>query len=81
MISVSELHVLDIRSLLALGALHDVEGNLLAFLEGLETTHVDGGKMSEKVFAAIFGRDETKAFGIIEPLDSTDCHVCNFLTI
>jgi hypothetical protein len=66
---------LDIGSLFALGALHDVKGNLIAFLQRLETTHIDGGEMSEKIFAAIIGRNKTKTLGIVEPLDSTECHI------
>jgi hypothetical protein len=60
--------------------LHDIEGNLLTFFEGLETAHVDGGKMREKIFAAIIRSDKAKTLGIIEPLDGTECHVCNFHT-
>lgn len=74
------LGALDVGSLLALGALHDIEGHFLTFLQGLETIHVDGGEMREKIFAAIIRGDKTETLGIIEPLDSTDCHVCNFLT-
>jgi hypothetical protein len=36
--------------------------------------------MREKIFAAIIRGNKTETLGIIEPLDSTDCHVCNFLT-
>jgi hypothetical protein len=71
---------LDVGSLLALGALHDFEGDFFAFLQGLETIHVDRGEVREEIFAAIVRRNKAEAFGIIEPLDSTDCHVCNFLT-
>jgi hypothetical protein len=31
--------------------------------------------MGEKIFAAIIRGDKTKTFGIIEPLDCTNCHV------
>ena len=71
---------LDVGSLLALRALHDVEGNLFAFLESLETIHVDGRKMGEKVFATIVRGNETKALGVIEPFHSADCHICYFPT-
>ena len=80
MISVSELHVLDIRGLLALRALHDVEGNLLAFLQGLEAIHVDRGEVREEIFAAIVRSNEAKTFCVIEPFDGTECHVCYFPT-
>jgi len=36
--------------------------------------------VGEEVFAAVIRRNETKTFCVIEPFDSTDCHVCNFLT-
>jgi hypothetical protein len=35
--------------------------------------------VSEQIFAAVIWSDEAKAFGIIEPLNSTSCHKKNFL--
>jgi hypothetical protein len=32
----------------------------------------------EQIFAAIVRGDEAKAFGVIEPLNSTSCHKKNF---
>jgi len=31
--------------------------------------------MGEKIFAAIIRSDEAETFGIIEPLDGTECHI------
>ena len=79
--AIRSLGALDVGSLLALGALHDIEGNFLTFLQRLETIHVDGGEMSEEVFAAIIRSDKAKTLGIIKPLDGANCHVCYFHTI
>lgn len=73
--AIRDLGALDVGSLLTLGALDDIEGNLLTFLQSLETIHVDGGEVSEKVFAAIIRSDKAKTLGIIKPLDGANCHV------
>ena len=52
---------LDVRGLLALLALGDVEGDLFAFLQCLEPVHGDRGEMREQIFAAVVGRDEAEA--------------------
>src|SRR5437763_15747790 len=70
---------LDVARLLALGAGGDIELHLLAFLERLESGHVDGGKMREKIFAAAIRRDEAETLRVIEPLHSTSCHLQCFL--
>lgn len=62
---------LDIGSLLTLGAGRNFEGDALAFLQGFEARHVDCGEMSEEIVAAFVRSNETEAFGIIEPLNST----------
>jgi hypothetical protein len=64
----------DVRGLLALRALDDIELHLLTFLEGLESLHGDSGKVREHVGATIIGSDKTKTLGFIEPLHSTSCH-------
>src|SRR5690606_17432351 len=66
-----ELHRLHFVGLQALLALHDLEGDLLAFLQGLEAGALDRAEVDEKVLAAFRG-DETKALGVVEPLDGTD---------
>jgi len=68
---------LNIRSLFALGALGDLELDLLAFLEGFEAIHLDGGKVREKVFTAIIRRDESVTLSVVEPFDGTSCHECD----
>lgn len=65
---------LDVRSLLALRALNDLELHLLTFLEGLETVHLDRREVSEQIFATLIRRDETKTLGIVKPFDRTGCH-------
>jgi hypothetical protein len=71
--------VLDIGCLLAFLALNYIERNLFPFFQGLEAVHVNVGKVREQIFAAIVGCNETKAFGVIEPLDRTSCHIYCFL--
>ncbi len=71
--------ILDVGSLLAFRALRDFELYFLTFFEGLETVHVDCGEVREQILAAVIRSDEAKAFGIIEPLNSTCCHKKNFL--
>src|SRR5690349_15546029 len=70
----SSAGTLDVACLLAFGALRNVEGDLLAFLERLEALHVDRREMREQVFAAAVRRDEAKALCVVEPLDGTSCH-------
>src|SRR6478672_243985 len=66
---------LNVRCLLALGTRRDFERDLLSFLQGLETRHVDRREMREEIFAATIGSNEAKAFGVVEPLHSACCHV------
>ena len=78
MLPEGELRTLDIGSLLAFRALRDFELDFLTFFEGLKTVHVDRGEVSEQILAAVIRSDEAKAFGIIEPLNSTSCHKRTF---
>src|SRR5688572_1746052 len=64
----------DVRGLRALRALHDVETHTLAFLQRTEALRGDRRKMHEHVRAAVFGRDETEALGVVEPLHGTETH-------
>ena len=66
---------LNVRGLLTLGAFDNFHGHLLYFLEALEPFHLDGGKMSKKLFAALIGRNETKALDVVKPLDHSLCHI------
>src|SRR4051812_41560018 len=65
---------LDVRRRRALGSLRHVERNLLRFLQRLVARHLDRAVVREEVLAAIIGRDEAEALGIVEPLDCTGCH-------
>jgi hypothetical protein len=62
------------RGLRALGAIFHVKRNRLPFGENLEAFGLDLGEVHEYVFAAIGGSDEAKAFGFVEPFDSTCRH-------
>jgi hypothetical protein len=70
-----KLRALDIGSLLAFRALRDFELDFLTFFEGLKTGHVDCGEVCEQILTAVIRSDEAKAFGIIEPLNGTSCHI------
>jgi len=69
---------LDVCSLQAFRAVHHVKLNLLAFSQGLEARRLDSREVSEQIAAAAFRGDETKAFCVIEPLNSTSCHYISF---
>src|SRR5688500_18007020 len=75
------LRFLDVGRLLALGALRHIEGDLLAFLEGLEALHLDRGEMREEVFAAVVGCNEPVPLRVIEPLHSSGCHSIAYLLL
>lgn len=71
---------LDVRCLLALRSLYDLEADFLTFLERLESVHLDGREMCKQILAAFIGRDESEAFRVVEPFDRTSCHTnfpCN----
>src|ERR1044071_6360044 len=55
----------------ALGALHGVELDALALAERAEAAALDGAVMDEQVLAAVLGRDEPEALGVVEPLHGT----------
>ena len=61
-------------SLLALGAGHDFKGDLLAFLQRLETFDFDRREVCKEVFAAFVRGDETEALGVVKPFDNTTCN-------
>ena len=69
----------DIAGLLAFRTLIDIEIDTLAFFQCFEAIHVDGREMCKQIFTAIIGGDETKAFGVIEPLNGTSCHLKHFV--
>jgi hypothetical protein len=49
----------------------------LTFLEGLETVHFDCGKMCEQISATLIGHYETNTHVVVEPFNSTDCHLAS----
>src|SRR5512143_174828 len=64
----------NVLCLQALRPARDFELHFLAFLQGLETFHLDRRMMAEDIFAAIILGDETKPLRIVEPLYCTACH-------
>ncbi len=65
----------DVGSLLALRAFGDIESHALVLSQGTETLRLDGGEVSEEIFATAIRRNEAETLGIVEPLDGTSCHV------
>ena len=68
------LEDLDALRLPALGALHDVELNLLTFLEGAEAIALDGGVMHKNILA-IRPAEKPKTLAIVEPLHCSLFHI------
>src|SRR2546430_12248956 len=60
----------------ALGALADLELDLLVLLKATEAVALDLRVVHEDVGAAIVGGDETEALLGVEPLHNTSCHNC-----
>jgi len=58
----------------AFGARLDFEGDVLPFGQGAETITLNSAEMHKYVFSAVFRRDETITFSIIEPLYCTSTH-------
>src|SRR5579859_5571390 len=71
-----QLH--DVLSRRAFLRLHDLELHALPFGQRLEPLTLNSGVMHEAVLTAVFGRDETEALGVVEPLHGTGdaCHLC-----
>jgi hypothetical protein len=65
---------LNIRGLLAFRPLGLFISYFLTFCQCLEAIHVDCRKMRKQIFSTLSRADETKTFGIVEPLHSTCCH-------
>jgi hypothetical protein len=68
------LQRLDFRRLFALGALLHLEAHTLVFLQGLETTSQDLGKVRKQIISTIVRRNESETLRVIEPLHKTCCH-------
>src|SRR3569623_1402404 len=58
----------------ALGSRLDFEGDVLPFGQGAETNTLNSAEMHKYVFSAVFWRDKTITFSIIEPLLCTSTH-------
>src|SRR5712692_286481 len=65
---------LDIRSLLAFGALCDFELDLLSFLERLKAAHLNRGEVRKQILTAVVRGYKAITLGIIEPLYRTCWH-------
>src|SRR5690606_2652588 len=70
---------LDPGRLCALGALLHFVADPLAFLQAAEALGIDRGEMHENVCAAVLGRDEAEALGVVEPLHGAVLHGCDDL--
>src|SRR5918998_366243 len=64
----------DVLRLQALGALRDVELDLLVLGERLEAGAGDAAVVHEDVAVTAVLRDEAEALGLVEPLDGSGCH-------
>src|SRR3954452_22381197 len=64
----------NVLRLRALGALGEVELDLLVLLERLVAAGLDGGEVDEHVLAAAVLRDEAEALLGVEPLDGSLSH-------
>jgi len=65
---------MDVRSLGAFGTHAGLILDLLAFLQGPKTLHVNVGVMHEKIIATVVRLNETIAFFLIEPLHCACTH-------
>src|SRR6478736_8427774 len=64
----------DVLSLGTLGALGEVELDLLVLVERLVAARLDRGEVDEHVLAAAILRDEAEALFSVEPLDGALSH-------
>jgi hypothetical protein len=67
------LELYDVGCLGAFGRVDNVELHLLTFSQRFEAAVLDVSEMHEDI-AAFFAGNESKAFGIIEPLNGTGFH-------
>src|SRR5262249_31863606 len=73
------LERLDVRSLQALVALHDFEGDALTLGQRLVALTGDGGEVDEHVRLAVATLDEAVALLVRKPLDRAFSHSCQLL--
>lgn len=64
----------NVRGLVAFGSFNDIEGDVIAFVEGLITRSLDGRVMHEDITAARLRGDKAITFFVIEPLHCTLWH-------
>ena len=57
-----------LRGLASLSIRDEVKGNLLSFVEAVESGALNGADVNEHILAAIVRLDEAKAFLAVEPL-------------
>jgi len=69
----ADLQLYNIGCLGAFGRVDNVELHLLAFSQRLKAAVLNVAEMNEHI-AALFARNESKTFGIIEPLYCTCFH-------
>src|SRR5215831_13231770 len=67
------LRLLDVRSLLTLRTIDDLELHLFPFAEGLEAGALDRREVDKNIFATL-ASNKSIALAIIEPLDRTSWH-------
>jgi len=72
--TLSRLHALDIMGFQPFFAGDDLEGNLVAFIQGFESLTRDGRVVHEDILAGILG-DEAEPFFVVEPLDFAAGHI------
>src|ERR1044072_9714351 len=68
----------DVLRLRALGALRDVELDLLVLVEGLVALRLDGRVVHEDVVAAVLLRNEAEALLGVEPLHGALSHCARY---
>src|SRR5262245_46553837 len=73
------LQLPDVRRLVALGALDDVELDTVTLGQAAESLRLNRGEVNENVLA-VFLRDEAKTLGVVEPLHGTLAHLRCFLS-
>src|SRR5581483_5534014 len=72
--AVTDLERQDVRCLRPLGALGDLEGDVLSFAQFTIALGGDRGVVGEDVGAAAVLLDESEALLRVEPLHSASCH-------
>src|SRR5258708_30790383 len=62
------------RGLATAAVRDDVERNLLALVEGAQTSALNGADVNENVLVAVVRLDEAEALLVVEPLHGAHCH-------